>query len=313
MNENELHDCHLNKREVFESASDSSVNEIEEENNQVNDRFKKVKGYHAIPLPYTGNYMPSRPDLSFAGLDDYVYKTNVSETITSVPRNESTASKSSKDSLEQPKDVRPSALIIKEWESDSDDDCVVRPSFEQNKPTEHLRKSQRPRVDKRNWNGIMTQKLRDGFEFNKKACFVCGSLNHLIKDCNFYENKMVGKSMLNNMGRVTVLTKSGNVPVNTTKQSSPRAAITSSTARYVNTAASRPTVNGEKPSSNVIHKSHSSVKRTFYQRTAPKNSDFKEKVNTAKVNNVTTAGTKAVVSAIQRHEANAVKSLACWI
>ncbi|GKC22541.1 ribonuclease H-like domain-containing protein [Tanacetum coccineum] len=135
MNENELHDCHLNKSEVFESASDSSVNEIEEENNQVNDRFKKVEGYHAVPPPYTGNYMPSRPDLSFAGLDDSVYKTNVSETISSVPRIESTASKSSKDSLEQPKDVRPSAPIIEEWESDSDDDCVIRPSFEQNKPS----------------------------------------------------------------------------------------------------------------------------------------------------------------------------------
>ncbi|GJR07673.1 hypothetical protein Tco_0790325 [Tanacetum coccineum] len=59
-------------------------------------------------------------------LDDFVYKTNVSETITSVPRNESTASKSSKDSLEQPKDVRPSAPIIEEWESDSDDDCMIR-------------------------------------------------------------------------------------------------------------------------------------------------------------------------------------------
>ncbi|GKA29323.1 hypothetical protein Tco_0715568 [Tanacetum coccineum] len=33
INENELHDCHLNKSEVFKSASDSSVNEIEEENN----------------------------------------------------------------------------------------------------------------------------------------------------------------------------------------------------------------------------------------------------------------------------------------
>ncbi|GJU55139.1 hypothetical protein Tco_1228853 [Tanacetum coccineum] len=229
MNENELHDCHLNKSEVFESASDSSVNEIEEENNQVNDRFKKVEGYHAVPPPYTGNYMPSRPDLSFARLDDYVYKTNVSETISSVPRIESTASKSSKDSLEQPKDVRPSAPIIEEWESDSDDDCVIRPSIEQNKPSyakinfvksdentrksvikqhtyrqaENLRKSQSPRVDKRNWNGIMTRKLGNGFEFNKKACFVCGSLNHLIKDYNFYENKMVGKYVLNNMRRIT--------------------------------------------------------------------------------------------------------------
>ncbi|GJV67199.1 ribonuclease H-like domain-containing protein [Tanacetum coccineum] len=195
MTENELHDIHKNNSEVFVSASDSSVNEIEEENNQVNDRFKKVEGYHAVPPPYTGNYMPSRPDLSFAGLDDSVYKTNVSETITSVPRNESTASKSSKDNLEQPKDVRPSAPIIEEWESDSDDDCVIRPSFEQNKPSyakinfvksdentrksvieqhtnrqaENLRKSQSPRVDKRNWNGLMTQKLRDGFEFNKKG------------------------------------------------------------------------------------------------------------------------------------------------
>ncbi|GJW39862.1 ribonuclease H-like domain-containing protein, partial [Tanacetum coccineum] len=58
MNENELHDYHLKKSEVFESASDSSVNEIEEENNQVNDRFKKVKGYYAVSPPYTGNYMP---------------------------------------------------------------------------------------------------------------------------------------------------------------------------------------------------------------------------------------------------------------
>ncbi|GJS37373.1 putative ribonuclease H-like domain-containing protein [Tanacetum coccineum] len=110
-----------------------------------------------------------------------------------------------------------------------------------------------------------------------------------------------------------ILTKSGNVPVNTAKQSSSRAAVSNSTARYVNTAASRPTVNGAKPSSNVFHKSHSSVKRTIYQRTTPKNSDFKEKVNTAKVNNVTTAGTKAVVSAVQGHEENVVKSSACWI
>ncbi|GJY48531.1 hypothetical protein Tco_0438487 [Tanacetum coccineum] len=134
MNENELHYCHVNKSEVSESASDSSVNETEE-NNQVNDRFKKVEGYHAVPPPYTGNYIPSRLDLSFAGLDDSVYKTNVSKTITSVPRNKSTASKSSKDTLEQPKDVRPSAPIIEEWESDSDDDCVTRPSIKHNKPS----------------------------------------------------------------------------------------------------------------------------------------------------------------------------------
>ncbi|GJR66874.1 putative ribonuclease H-like domain-containing protein [Tanacetum coccineum] len=373
VNENELHDCHLNKGEVFESASDSSVNEIEEENNQVNDRFKKVEGYHAVPPPYIGNYMPSRPDLSFAGLDDSVYKTNVSETITSVPRNESTASKSSKDSLEQPKDVRPSAPIIEEWESDSDDDYVTRPSIEQNKPSyakinfvksdkntrksiieqntcrqpENLRKSQSPRIDKRNWNGLMTQKLGDGFEFNKKACFVCGSLNHLIKDCNFYENKMVGKSVLNNMGSVigqrevrpvwnnaqrvnhqnklthphpkrnfvptAVATKSGLVPVNAAKQSSPRAATSISTARQVNTAASKPKVNVASPIKYSYFKAHSPLRRPFNQKSAAKTNNFNKKVYTAKVNNVTTAGPEVVVSTAEGKRENAVKSSACWI
>ncbi|GJX73445.1 hypothetical protein Tco_0312040 [Tanacetum coccineum] len=88
----------------------------------------------AVPLP-TRDTTFQKTDLSFARLDDSVYKTNVSETISSVPRIESTASKSSKDSLEQPKDGRPSAPIIEEWESDSNDDCVIRSSFESNKPT----------------------------------------------------------------------------------------------------------------------------------------------------------------------------------
>ncbi|GJZ12146.1 ribonuclease H-like domain-containing protein [Tanacetum coccineum] len=87
---------------------------------------KKVEGYHAVPPPYTRNYMPSRSDLSFTGLDDFVYKTNVSETISSVSRSESTASKSNKDSLEQHKDFRPNAPIIEEWESDSDDDFSIK-------------------------------------------------------------------------------------------------------------------------------------------------------------------------------------------
>ncbi|GJV46639.1 ribonuclease H-like domain-containing protein [Tanacetum coccineum] len=30
----------------------------------------------------------------------------------------------------------------------------------------------------------------EGFSFTKKKCFVCGSLSHLIKDCDYYEKKM---------------------------------------------------------------------------------------------------------------------------
>ncbi|GKF39608.1 hypothetical protein Tco_0119669 [Tanacetum coccineum] len=128
-----------------------------------------------------------------------------------------------------------------------------------------------------------------------------------------HQNKLSHPHPKRNFVLTVVLTKSGNVPVNTAKLSSLRAAVSNSTARYVNITATRRTVNDVKPSSNVFHKSHSSVKRTIYQRTVPKNSDFKEKVNTSKVNNVNTAGIKVVVSAVQGYEENAVKSSACRI
>ncbi|GJV07662.1 ribonuclease H-like domain-containing protein [Tanacetum coccineum] len=97
--------------------------------NQVNDRFKKSKGYHAVPPPFTGNFKPARADLSFAGLDDSVYKSKVSGTITSVPNVETTVTKTSKESLEKPKTVRFSAPIIEDWESDSEDEkCDFAPT-----------------------------------------------------------------------------------------------------------------------------------------------------------------------------------------
>ncbi|GKA73233.1 hypothetical protein Tco_0779449 [Tanacetum coccineum] len=69
---------------------------------------------------------------------------------------------------------------------------------------EYPRKSQSPRDNRRNWNGMMTQKLGNGFEFIKKACFVCRSFNHLIKDYDFHDNKMVENPVLNNKGMVMV-------------------------------------------------------------------------------------------------------------
>nr|GEU73287.1 hypothetical protein [Tanacetum cinerariifolium] len=92
-----------------------------------------------------------------------------------------------------------------------------------------------------------------------------------------------------------------------------RAVVSVNTTRPINTAYPRLTVNGAKPSLNVLHKSQSPVRRTFNQRTTPQNSDLKETVNTANINNVTTAGTKAVVCAVQGNRENVVKSSACWI
>ncbi|GJZ15897.1 hypothetical protein Tco_0551574 [Tanacetum coccineum] len=258
----------------------------------VNDRFKTGEGFHIVPPPYTGNYMPSRPGISFAGLDDSVYKTKVSETETNI-------SNTYKDIIEKPKTVRPSAPIIEDWDTDSDNDSVFRPKSDQTKPkfikinfvksdenvksvnkenthrqVEYPRISQSPRDNRRNWNGLMTLKLGNGFESIKKACIFYGSFNHLIKDCDFHDKKMIEKLVLNNNGTVTgqrkirpvwnnaqrvnhqnkfthphpkrnfvpkaVVTKLGQVPVNTAKQSSPRAATSISTARVNNVTTAGP-------------------------------------------------------------------------
>ncbi|GJS49637.1 hypothetical protein Tco_0599758 [Tanacetum coccineum] len=112
------YDSQMNESEVVHSVF--NIRESDGDDNPVNDRFKKVEGYHVVPPPYTRNNIPLRPDLSFDGLDDSVYKTKVSEIETSI-------SKTSKDIVEKPKTIRPSSPIIEEWDTDSDNDSVFRP------------------------------------------------------------------------------------------------------------------------------------------------------------------------------------------
>nr|GEV16631.1 putative ribonuclease H-like domain-containing protein [Tanacetum cinerariifolium] len=274
--------------------------------------------------------MPPRADLSFAGLDDSFFKFKVSKTITSVPKIKINASKTSKDNLEKPKIVRSSAPLIEEWESDSEDENVFKPK--------EVKKTVKPSLEK-----IKFVKARNTTVENENNAKKPKKFSQSPKDCDFYENKMV----LNNKGKITrpkevrpvwdntarvnhqnklthphpkrncvpatFLTKSRQVPVNAAKQSAHRAAASVSIARRVNTTTSRPNVNNALPITYSYSKAHSPVKKPFNQKSATKTNNFNENVNTAKVNNVTTVGPKAVVSVVDGNRNNAVKSSACWI
>ncbi|GKC72516.1 hypothetical protein Tco_1118399 [Tanacetum coccineum] len=258
----QMKESELNNIHMNESEVVHSVfnnRESDEYDNPVNDRFK---------------------------IDDSVFKSKVSKTITS------------KDSLKKSKTVRSSAPLIKDWKSDSDDDCVFRPLIEQTKP-KFINFVQ-------SGKSVLNNEDKDAGQTDVRPVWNNAQMvNH--------QNKLTHPHPKSNFVPTAVLTKSGKVQVNTAKQSFPRAAVSNSTARYVNTATFRPTVNGAKTSSNVFRKSHSPVRRTFNQRAAPNNSDLKEIVNTAKVHNKTTAGPKAVVSAAKGKRDNVVKSSACWI
>ncbi|GJU23201.1 putative ribonuclease H-like domain-containing protein [Tanacetum coccineum] len=94
------------------------------------------------------------------------------------------------------------------------------------------------------------------------------------------------------------------------------------TARQVNAAHTKTTMNAARPMSYLSKKAHSTVKRPFHMNTTFKNSNFNQRVNNVKDKNVNTvrpkavvnaARPKAVVNADKGNNFNAVKASACWV
>nr|GEY60670.1 ribonuclease H-like domain-containing protein [Tanacetum cinerariifolium] len=149
------------------------------------------KACSVVPPPYTGNFLPPKPDLVFT--DD----TNASESIANMINVESSKHKTGKD---KSKTHRLDATIIEDWISDFEDEIEIESVPKQREPsfaksTEHV-KTSRESVKKVKHNK-QAENLRTNNQKsignkknqNNKACFVCGSFNHLIKDCDYYEKQ----------------------------------------------------------------------------------------------------------------------------
>ncbi|GKC94298.1 putative ribonuclease H-like domain-containing protein [Tanacetum coccineum] len=101
--------------ELFNSVFDSRLNDGDD--NQTDDRFKKDNGYHVVPPPITGNYMPPFANLYFIGLDDSIYRPTTNKTNASVSQVETSITPPNNTSIEIPRVefVRPSGVIIEDW------------------------------------------------------------------------------------------------------------------------------------------------------------------------------------------------------
>ncbi|GJT15428.1 ribonuclease H-like domain-containing protein [Tanacetum coccineum] len=331
------------ENEVFESVFYSRSSDIED--SPVNDRY--AEGMHAVPPLMTGIYIPSGPDVEIDE-SQFTYGPKQSKPSESDARSSdfnSCESNSSEETLtsmpepvvnepkvvSQPK-VWSDAPIIEEYESDSDDEHVSLPTKEQETPSfvfvntiKHVKTprqtvkvqntcSQNPKPNKKDCSGLMSKKLGLGYGFTKKACFVCGSFSHIIRDCDFHEKRMAkqaelnkriykgtgkreNKPVWNNVQRVNhqnqfvpkaVLTRTDRIPVNTARASSTnnvntgrhnfnsQAALTN-VARKVNTV--KPIVNNLRPKT-IFHKTQSPIRRPFYRTTAPRTNFSNQKVNT---------------------------------
>ncbi|GJY86739.1 putative reverse transcriptase domain-containing protein, partial [Tanacetum coccineum] len=152
------------------------------------------------------------------------------------------SSSDSEDIVEKPKTIRPSAPIIEDWDTDSDNDNC---DFHDKKIVE-----KRVLNNKRRVTG--QREIRPVWNNAQRV-------NH--------QNKFTHRHLKRNFVPTAVVTNSGQVPVNTAKQSSLRAATSISTARPVNTAAPKSKI--WRPIGNVIdHTSKDSgsymFKRFYY-------------------------------------------------
>nr|GEW04992.1 hypothetical protein [Tanacetum cinerariifolium] len=177
----------FNCDELTSSESDVSV-----PTSLVHDRYKSGEGYHDVPSPYTRTFMPPKSDLVFHDAS------TASETVSNVVNVEPSTTKPTKD---MSRSNRPSAPIIEDWVSDSSDESEGEPMPTQKAPSfvqtsEHVktpRTSVKP-VEHPTQAGNLRKDIPKSrghkHSWNRKACFVCKSMNHLIKDCEYYEKKM---------------------------------------------------------------------------------------------------------------------------
>nr|GEV55577.1 hypothetical protein [Tanacetum cinerariifolium] len=199
----------------------------------VYDRYHSGEGYHVVPPPYTGTFIPPKPDLVFHDAPNVHIAFNVELSLT----------KSDKD---LPHSHRPSAPIIEDWVSDSEDEYEAEPTQNASSfvhPPEHV-KPPRPSV--------------------KPA-------KHPIPANNLRKNSPKSRGHSNsrtNKACSVLLTRSKLVPL--------------TAARLVTTVVPYHYVTRPRPAKTVVTKPHSPPRRTINHSSSPKPNNFPLKVTTVK-------------------------------
>ncbi|GJT37979.1 hypothetical protein Tco_0937844 [Tanacetum coccineum] len=158
------------------------------------DKSGSDKGYQSVPPPMLGNFIPRKPDLTF--IDEIVESENLDVTTVVIPCNDKTVENKGVSNTVESNAVRmnnTSAPIIEDWNSDdeSEIDYTVRPSTKKIKSVKTVKETnapkpnkQHPRGNQRNWNNLMSQRLGSDFKMTNKACYICGSFEHLHYVCD---------------------------------------------------------------------------------------------------------------------------------
>ncbi|GJS50503.1 ribonuclease H-like domain-containing protein [Tanacetum coccineum] len=224
---------------------------------QITDKSKKGLGYNVVPPPHPLIYnRPKKLDLSYSGLDEFKdpeFKSYGSED--SKQESNIVCDKKSDDSKENSDDSLVKEQVSEDTSSfvesslnvDKETIFLVDKKIEFVKPKNHekpvkksvryaeMYRSQSPRGNQRNWNGQKSNQLGSDFVMYNKACFICGSFDHVQAHCKYHQReRMVYGNNYNrvnynyttnrtqpnaqrNMVQREVLMKTGLKPFNTTR------------------------------------------------------------------------------------------------
>nr|GEZ33981.1 hypothetical protein [Tanacetum cinerariifolium] len=268
------------------------------------DRFQPSDGYHVIPPSYTGTFMTPKPDLVFNTAPSAVKTDHSAFTVQLSP---------TKLAQDLSHTNRPTAPIIEDWVSDSKDESKTKApqivpsfvqSFEQVKSPRHSVQHVETTIPATTPKSASLKPASSGKRRNRKACFVCKSVDHLIKDCDYHAKKMAQPTPRNHAHRGNHKQNAPLTHTNPQKYMVPDIVLTQSNSVYI--TAVRP-VSADVPKFRVtqprhakpfVTKSKSSIRRHLTRSYSPKTSNSPPRVTAIKA---------PVVSAAQGNPQHALK------
>ncbi|GKE68733.1 hypothetical protein Tco_1526805 [Tanacetum coccineum] len=145
-------------------------------------------------------------------------------------------------------------------------------------------------LSRQNWNQRKERELGAGYSFERKPCFVCGSLNHLIKDCDYYEKKMAREAALKSQRVVhanvrqatpawTNTNRSGSSRFNTGKQNVSSGSMHVNSGTHIKSGSSRFNTGKQNVNSGNLHVNTARVSRPVSNQTSNKTSPKLSQVN----------------------------------
>ncbi|GJU91985.1 hypothetical protein Tco_1304408 [Tanacetum coccineum] len=191
-------------RSVFKCTAEDYINK------PLYSRFTKTNSFKGVPHPLTGDYTPKpqeeiddslyiyckkgpqKPEVSDSddnSTEHSTFQSNDSEG--SCGNTSEHSSESEVESISVPNEMSKSKSVITNEKVMSESKEVESSCAKHVKtPRQQMKNQGTSEVKGKNWNKMMERELGEGYSFIKKKCFVCGSLSHLIKDCDYYEKKM---------------------------------------------------------------------------------------------------------------------------